>query len=147
MPPGMLQGATSTEWYGFVGWVTTGMLYVAFLLWAYTPDDWLQAAGLTYVPSKYWALGLMTWLGAAAIFVFWAYESICMMTVAPVTSLRTLHDSHSKWASELGLESDMCGCEPSIPPLVDIPITRVCDMLYGTPRRPPRKASTGQTPT
>eukprot|EP00193_Tetraselmis_chui_P015849 CAMPEP_0177788484 /NCGR_PEP_ID=MMETSP0491_2-20121128/22147_1 /TAXON_ID=63592 /ORGANISM="Tetraselmis chuii, Strain PLY429" /LENGTH=146 /DNA_ID=CAMNT_0019310097 /DNA_START=28 /DNA_END=468 /DNA_ORIENTATION=+ len=130
----MLQGASSTEWYGFVGWVTSGVLYALFLMWAYCPESWLEAAGVTYIPRKYWALGLVTWLAAAVLFVFWAYESICMMTTAPLNALNTLHDSHSKWAADLDMEDDMCGCAHAIPPLVDIPITKVCDMLYGSHR-------------
>lgn len=56
-------------------------------------------------------------------------------------------DSHSKWASELGMADDMSGCEPSIPPLVDIPITKVCELLYGASPHSPAPAAPPSPPT
>ena len=34
---------------------------VLFLLWAYLPESVLHAHGITYYPSKYWAVALPAW--------------------------------------------------------------------------------------
>ena len=47
---------------------------VLFLFWAYTPGQVLEAHGITYYPSKYWAVALPTWLCVTVVYVFWAYE-------------------------------------------------------------------------
>mmetsp|Transcript_34507 Transcript_34507/g.97780 ORF Transcript_34507/g.97780 Transcript_34507/m.97780 type:complete len:109 (-) Transcript_34507:176-502(-) len=57
--------------------------------------------------------------------------SMCMINTPSCRSLNTIHDSRSKWASEVGLANPMCGCEDAIPPLVDLPITQVCELLHG----------------
>jgi hypothetical protein len=38
--------------YGFVGWLLSIVGLIVFLLWAYVPDSWLRAIGITYLPSK-----------------------------------------------------------------------------------------------
>lgn len=55
---------------------------------------------------------------------------------ALLTSSVGASDKHSKWAEDVGLEDPMCGCHDSIPPLVDIPITSVCRMLYANASAP-----------
>lgn len=45
-----------------------------FLLWAYTPDDMLKSHGVTYYPSKWWALALPAWASVTVVFLFWLYE-------------------------------------------------------------------------
>ena len=39
--------------YGFVGWITTLVCFVVFLLWAYLPADALHTLGVSYYPSQY----------------------------------------------------------------------------------------------
>lgn len=38
--------------YGFVLYLLTGIGYVLFLVWAYTPDAWLRRAGVGWYPSR-----------------------------------------------------------------------------------------------
>ena len=47
---------------------------VLYILWAYTPDSVLQAHGINYYPSKYWAVALPAWVCVAVVFVYWLYE-------------------------------------------------------------------------
>ena len=47
---------------------------VLFMLWAYTPEAVLEAHGVTYYPSKYWAVALPAWACATVVFVYWLYE-------------------------------------------------------------------------
>lgn len=66
---------TSVEVYGFLGWVTSSVAYVMFVLWAFTPDRVLENHAITYYPSKYWAIALPTWVCVTVLFVYWVYEA------------------------------------------------------------------------
>lgn len=47
---------------------------VLYMLWAYTPSSMLEAHGVAYYPSKYWAVALPAWACVTVVFVFWLYE-------------------------------------------------------------------------
>lgn len=42
--------------YGFALYITAWFLLVFYLIWAIVPTPVLNHLGLTYVPSKYWAI-------------------------------------------------------------------------------------------
>ena len=44
------------ETYGFVIWVLTLLFFVVYFIWAFVPDERLQAMGILYYPSKHWAM-------------------------------------------------------------------------------------------
>ncbi|KAL0036741.1 hypothetical protein WJX79_008135 [Trebouxia sp. C0005] len=103
MPAGATQGATSIEVYGFTAWITTGVAYGAFLCWAYIPERYLQALGISYYPDKYWALAVPSWVCVAVVAAYWAYESWNESLVPPLESLNNIQDAHSKSPANLGL--------------------------------------------
>lgn len=47
---------------------------VLYILWAYTPESLLHAHGVTYYPSRYWAVALPAWICVTVVFAFWLYE-------------------------------------------------------------------------
>ena len=58
----------SRVFMGFLSW----LIAAVFLVWAYTPEPWLHALGITYYPSK-WAFFLQfsaAWRGFSDIFIF-----------------------------------------------------------------------------
>jgi hypothetical protein len=66
--------ASSVEVYGFAGWIASAVAFVAFLVWAVLPESCLHALGITYYPSKHWALAIPLWLVLLVAYVYWAYE-------------------------------------------------------------------------
>ena len=46
----------SVEIYGFVGWVSSFIVYLLFLIWTLIPDSILHNFGIWYYPDKEWAL-------------------------------------------------------------------------------------------
>lgn len=124
-------GASSVEVYGFVGWITSAVAFIVYLVWAILPEKVLHAFGVTYYPSKLWALTIPVWIILLVVYVYWMYESINMMTVQPMSSLYTIHDEKSKWAESLGMDSVVSSTEESIPPLIHIPAPVVSRVLYG----------------
>jgi hypothetical protein len=47
---------------------------VLYVLWAFTPSSVLEWHGITYYPSKYWAVAIPTWVCVTVIALYWIYE-------------------------------------------------------------------------
>jgi hypothetical protein len=46
------EGGRAREFYGFVALVSTFILWVAYVLWALCPDEWLTAVGVQWYPNR-----------------------------------------------------------------------------------------------
>ncbi|PSS36960.1 hypothetical protein PHLCEN_2v1176 [Hermanssonia centrifuga] len=40
------------EFYGFVAWISTYLLFIFFLLWAILPDEYINSIGISWYPSR-----------------------------------------------------------------------------------------------
>ena len=40
------------EFYGFVAWAVTCLLFVLYFLWAILPDEWIIWLGVTWYPNR-----------------------------------------------------------------------------------------------
>ena len=120
-----------TALYGFVAWISTHILFAMVLLWAYLPERVLQELGITYYPSKYWAVAVpchvLVTIVAGYVF-YWLYN---LVHLPPLESFDNLTDPYSKAPDELPAWGQN---EGDIPPLHDLPITTVNAVLF---RRPP----------
>ena len=63
-PPPLLTESRSRapEFYGFVAWVVTYLLFVLYFLWAILPDEWIVWLGVSWYPNRY-ALSFILLLG------------------------------------------------------------------------------------
>jgi len=110
--------------YGFVVYITSMLLLVIYLLWAFIPTSTLNSFGIDYVPDKYWALAIPSFL-IVAILVFGTclYPGYILM----------MSDSQPS-ISHLGRDSFTNFEQPpkrgSIDPLIDVPIAKVNRDLY-----------------
>lgn len=70
-----VEGSTgsSNETYGFLGWITSSVLYCMFIAWACTPDALLHFHGVTWYPDKYWACAIPVWAGVTLVTAFFLY--------------------------------------------------------------------------
>ncbi|GAQ82327.1 phosphatidylinositol glycan class P [Klebsormidium nitens] len=122
------KGAVPAEVYGFVGSIASIVAYALFILWAYIPEQYLHAAGVTYYPSKYWAIALPAYAIVTVFLAVLVYTALCMMSTKPLDSPYTIKDEYSR--SRLPPQnSDDCTEEP-IPPVSDMDITEVNMWLY-----------------
>ena len=90
----------NTGIYGFVAWIGTHLCYAVFLLWAYLPEHVLHDLGVTYYPSKYWAVAVPchVLVSVAAVYVgYWFYN---MMRLQPLESFHNIVDEYSKDADD-----------------------------------------------
>src|ERR1700760_3221024 len=44
------------EFYGFVAWSSTYLLFALFILWSFLPDEWIVWSGVTWYPNRYFRL-------------------------------------------------------------------------------------------
>lgn len=45
-------GGRAPEFYGFVAWLLTLLVYVAYILWTILPDEVIFAAGIEWYPAR-----------------------------------------------------------------------------------------------
>ncbi|KAK7280618.1 hypothetical protein RJT34_25683 [Clitoria ternatea] len=120
-------GPKPSEVYGFVGSITTVVATVVFLVWAYVPESWLQSVGISYYPSRYWALAVPTYVMVTIALVLGLYIGLNFISTPPPTSLNTVFDEFSK--DPLSLDTSLEEDEP-IEPISDIGIDRINDIMF-----------------
>ncbi|GJN01312.1 hypothetical protein PR202_ga18569 [Eleusine coracana subsp. coracana] len=83
-------GPKPSEVYGFVGSITTVIAIAVYLAWAYTPEPWLHSLGITYYPSKYWALAVPSFVIVAVALSMAIYMGFNFLATPPPTSFNTI---------------------------------------------------------
>ncbi|KAL1920095.1 uncharacterized protein VTP21DRAFT_1241 [Calcarisporiella thermophila] len=129
------------EYYGFVIYLLSFIAFVIYLLWAYLPEKTLHSLGISYYPSKYWALALPVWTFGLIIFVFVSFMSINLMNTAPFDSFNTITDEHAYVMLTKENYDRNTNVEDYIPDLHDIPIGVVNAVLYQQRALPTEKRS------
>lgn len=110
--------------YGFVLYLAAYVGFVVYVIWAYVPDEWLEAVGITYFPQKYWAVAVPFYLCVAFLLAFPAYFGyICLCTPRP-DSLDLITDDFKPSPNLENLP------EGAAPPLADLSISEVNKKLY-----------------
>lgn len=111
--------------YGFMLYLVCYSAFALYFVWAVVPDTFLHSLGLTYWPQKYWAVAIPIHVGLAiALFAAVIYPAINMNMTPSLDDMSTVTDQHA-----LNLEGK-CIPEGGIPPVSDIPISRVCRHIY-----------------
>ncbi|GJN26021.1 hypothetical protein PR202_gb13916 [Eleusine coracana subsp. coracana] len=85
-------GPKPSEVYGFVGSITTVIATAVYLAWAYMPEPWLHSLGITYYPSKYWALAVPSFVIVAVALSMAIYMGFNFLATPPPTSFNTIFD-------------------------------------------------------
>lgn len=111
--------------YGFVLYIFSFVLFAVFVVWAFVPQAWLTAVGLTYWPQKHWAVAIPVYFSVCIVFLYIFYTAYNFTITKPLNSINTFCDEYSKpvvW-------EDMTN--HSVPPIGDLSITEVNRRLYG----------------
>ncbi|URE01061.1 phosphatidylinositol N-acetylglucosaminyltransferase subunit [Musa troglodytarum] len=83
-------GPKPSEVYGFVGCITTVIAAVIFMVWAYTPEPWLHSLGITYYPSKYWAIAIPSFLIVTVVLAMVSYLGLNFLVTPLPTSFNIM---------------------------------------------------------
>ena len=87
---------STTTVYGFVSWMTATVVLIIYLLWAYLPDETLKDLGISYFPSKYWALALPTYLLLSVWVGLFAYSAFFFYLAPPLDAPILIKDSYTR---------------------------------------------------
>lgn len=121
-------GPKPSEVYGFVGAITTVVAMVIFFIWAYVPDSWLHSVGISYYPSRYWALAVPTYAMVVIALAIVFYIGLNFLVTPPPTSFNTIFDEYSR--EPLSFEHTVEGDEQPIEPISDLGLDQINDLMF-----------------
>eukprot|EP01117_Protostelium_nocturnum_P005419 TRINITY_DN1964_c1_g1_i1.p1 TRINITY_DN1964_c1_g1~~TRINITY_DN1964_c1_g1_i1.p1 ORF type:complete len:129 (+),score=29.13 TRINITY_DN1964_c1_g1_i1:60-446(+) len=121
-------GRTKNEVYGFVGWIMTFVIYIAWFLWAFLPESTLRSYGIEYYPNKWWAISIPLYIMLLYFFACLVYQGVNLFMNHSPDSFTTIYDEYSQ-EPQIRERSEKEG-EDNIPPISDLPIELVNRLLY-----------------
>jgi phosphatidylinositol glycan class P protein len=81
--------------YAFVGWISSIVVYVIFLIWAFTPQSILHHYGITYYPSRYYAIALPAYFLVSVATILLFYIGFNLFNTFDPSDIRTTEDMHT----------------------------------------------------
>ncbi|PPQ66543.1 hypothetical protein CVT26_009516 [Gymnopilus dilepis] len=121
------------EFYGFVAWTTTYLLFVLYILWALLPDEWIVWLGVTWYPNREWAILIPSWTIVVVLLTYISYFAIALRATPAFNEMSAVTDSRNALPSDEDRHYNpyFASAEPdAIPELYDIPIGVVNSVLY-----------------
>ncbi|KAM4072402.1 hypothetical protein ACB094_11G135900 [Castanea mollissima] len=121
-------GPKPSEVYGFVGSITTVITTVMVLVWAYVPEDWLHSIGISYYPSRHWALTVPAYFMVTVVLALGFYIGLNFMSTPSPTSLNIMFDEFS--SEPLSSVPSVDGDEQPIKSISDIGINKINYLMF-----------------
>ena len=123
----MTQSIANYSIYSFVAWIATFVVYTVFFLWAILPYDFIYQYGITYYPSRYYAIALPAYIIVVYFVVNLSYIGWNMLNTLEPEDYGTFRDPHgSKSASPMYVR---CGGKDGIPNMGDIDPMQISKLL------------------
>ncbi|KAM0926227.1 hypothetical protein ACQ4PT_003369 [Festuca glaucescens] len=122
-------GPKPSEVYGFVGSITTVIATAVYLAWAYTPEPWLHSLGITYYPTKYWAVAVPAFVMVAVALSLLAYVGSNFLATPPPTSFNSIFDEYSRERATM-IDATEQEAERPIEPISDISIHHINSLMF-----------------
>ncbi|KZW03341.1 PIG-P protein [Exidia glandulosa HHB12029] len=133
-----LHRSRAPEYYGFVAWTATAIAFALYLLWALLPDSWIQATGVTWYPSREWAILIPAWSIVLALLTYFTYFALAISAQPAFHDIRAFTDSRGyiPHVDKAGENPYLRLLEPqAIPEIYDMPIGLVNRILYDEQRQ------------
>ncbi|KAM0854385.1 hypothetical protein ACQ4PT_050462 [Festuca glaucescens] len=128
-PAAAAAGPKPSEVYGFVGSITTVIATAVYLAWAYTPEPWLHSLGITYYPTKYWAVAVPAFVMVAVALSLLAYVGSNFLATPPPTSFTSIFDEYSRECATM-MDAAEQEAERPIEPISDISIHHINSLMF-----------------
>jgi len=122
----------ASEFYGFVAWTSTYLLFILFILWAFLPDAALVWLGVTWYPNREWALLLPAYSMVLVLLTYLAYFASALFGTPSFSDLTTITDlkAHTPDFSQSPNPYYSHAHQTAVPEMYDIPISLVNRVLY-----------------
>lgn len=105
--------------YAFVGWLASYVFLSGYLGWAFLPASVLHQLGITYYPSRFYAVAFPAFFLISVLLIIFAYIGINMMNTPDPEDLITVRDEPPGIAAAPAAYIK-CGAKEGIPVVGDI---------------------------
>lgn len=141
------------EYYGFVLYILSSLVFLMYLLWSYLPSHFLHQLGIFYYPNRWWSLAIPSFLVMTLVYIYIALASYNTgYLTLPMSSIENIVDDAAHVAvldSEghiqrkaghagvaIGIKNAknvdwMTFWNEGTDAVMDVPIGGVCEILYG----------------
>ncbi|THH00484.1 hypothetical protein EW026_g2072 [Hermanssonia centrifuga] len=120
------------EFYGFVAWISTYLLFIFFLLWAILPDEYINSIGVSWYPSREWAVLLPAYSVVVVLLTYFTYFSLALAGTPRFSDISTITDSKAYLPDADAPNPYRAHARSdAIPAMYDIPIGMVNRVVYG----------------
>lgn len=87
----------NVEVYGFIFWLASFAWLGLWILWAFCPDEFIrESIGVTYFPSKWWAVALPTYIIVSIFMSSILYCGLTLATTKPLDSKYLIADESTE---------------------------------------------------
>ena len=119
----------TTEIYGFAIFCFTIISYGIFILWAFLPKSLLWYVGVTYYPSKYWAIAFPSLMIFTGLFTLLAYAGINLCITPSLDSFSTFMDKFSRKPRDRSQRTNLED-HGRVPAVSDLPLSVVNKLFF-----------------
>ncbi|KIO25272.1 hypothetical protein M407DRAFT_75921 [Tulasnella calospora MUT 4182] len=141
-------GGRPQEFYGFVTWLCTYIAFGLIILWGILPDEWILTLGITWYPSREWALLIPSYGIFLCLLTWYTYWSLAIAATPEFDDLKTFTGgltSFHRMATSQSPYKDILAPD-AIPEVYDLPIGLVNRRLLGKRKRPKPVSPAGDNP-
>ena len=85
----------ATSVYAFVAWIASMVVFVIFLVWAFSPRSWFHELGITYYPSRYYAIALPAYMIVIILVINMSYIGINLLMTLEPDDMFTIRDNQA----------------------------------------------------
>jgi hypothetical protein len=106
--------------YSFAAWIASILVYICFLAWAFLPENVLHSIGITYYPSRYYAIAIPAYIIILYILINVAYMGLNLFYTLDPEDLGCIRDTNIDRNLTAPLQFIKCGTKEGIPDVGDI---------------------------
>ncbi|KAH9946914.1 PIG-P-domain-containing protein [Amylocystis lapponica] len=124
------------EFYGFVAWTSTYLLFGFYLLWALLPDEYIHALGVSWYPNREWAVLLPAYSIVVVLLTYFTYFALALAGTPAFSDISTITDAKALLPPRGAPNPYRAHARPNaLPEMYDIPIGMVNRVVYGARER------------
>ena len=85
----------ATSVYAFVAWIASMVVFVIFLVWDFSPRSFFHEMGITYYPSRYYAIALPAYMIVIVLVINMSYIGINLLMTLEPDDMFTIRDNQA----------------------------------------------------